>query len=71
MTETGTEARSSGATGLIPVAIALVFALFPLRFAHDTANNDLFIQLLTADGFLSGRGFGYSLNGTFQPIAER
>jgi hypothetical protein len=56
---------------LLILFFALLLVSFPLRFSRFTANNDLYIQLLAADGLLSGHGYGYFEGETFHPVGDR
>jgi hypothetical protein len=46
-------------------------AAFPAKFSVATANNDLYVQLLAADGLLAGRGLGHYETTGFVSMVER
>lgn len=56
---------------LLPVSLALILSLFPVLFSNRTANNDVYLQLLSVEGLTHGAGYGFWQDGKFISMTSR
>jgi len=54
-----------------PIIFTLLLVIFTLKFSAFNANNDVYLQLLSTEGLIKGKGYGFWQDGEFISITSR